>query len=67
MRKYYVEGYLVDKFNNVLCKEFREETMANSIEEAERNITYRVKKRLKLADNFPAKLKQVKGRHYTYF
>lgn len=64
---YVVEGYLVDKFQNILTKEFREYTEATSFDEAERKVVFKIKtKRLNLPSNFPAKLKQIDGKHFTY-
>lgn len=65
--EYVVEGYLVDKFGNRLCKDFRYVTEATSFDEAERNAVFRIKTdKLKLAKNFPAKLKQIDGKHFTH-
>lgn len=65
--EYVVEGYLEDKFGNRLCQDFSYTTQAKSFEEAERNAVYKIKtERLKLPRNFPAKLKQIDGIHFTH-
>lgn len=65
--EYIVEGYLVDKFGNKISGEFREPVMAVSFEQAESRVVYRIKtERLHLARNFPAKLKQIEGKHFTH-
>lgn len=57
-KKYGIAGYITDINNNRISKDFMEETVARSWEEAERNVTYRVKKRLGLANNAKVKFKQ---------
>lgn len=64
--EYIVEGYLVDRFGNKISKEFREQTQATSFEEAERNVVFRIKRKLGYVNNFPAYLKQVNGKHFTH-
>lgn len=65
--EYIVEGYLVDKFGNRISNDFSYATQATSFDEAERNAVYKIKtEKLNLARNFPAKLKQIDGVHFTH-
>lgn len=59
-KKYGIAGYLTDMYNNRISNDFMEETVARSWEEAERNVTYRVKKRIGLANTAKVKFKQTK-------
>ena len=64
--EYIVEGYLVDKFGNIISNDFRESTRASSFKEAERNVVYRIKRKLGYAYNFPAYLKQTYNQQFTH-
>lgn len=58
IRDYHLEGYMTDGYNNIISNNVVGDTKARSWAEAERNVTYRAKKKLGLANNAYVKFKQ---------
>lgn len=58
-KKYIVQGYLVDYFGNRITKDFTEQVMATSFDEAENRVKFRIKtQKLNMQPNTYVKLVQ---------